>query len=362
MMRQDSNPPAGQRRDEPHMVGTSDAIRDLFATIRKFARTNAPVLITGESGTGKELAAQAIHERSDYAKGPFVPINCGGLPPDLVASELFGYEKGAFTGASKRKLGRIEAAAGGTVFLDEIGDLPLELQPHLLRFLQEKTIDRVGGNRPTPIDVRVIAATNVDLHQSVKEGKFREDLFYRLDVLTVNLPPLRKRGEDIDLLIRFFLNKFGEEMGQPHVTIDECLMKALHRYSWPGNVRELISRIRRGVIMAEDGIIRAEDLGLPDLARTDSRAAADAPTHEEGGPADVPVPGVINGHNVAESAKLGNVRLKEAVAAYESILVKRALKDCHNNIKKAAAQLGVSRVTLYRLIEKHGIESRRNND
>ena len=195
--------------DEQHMVGSDPTMQHAYETIRKIAVTSAPVLLTGESGTGKELAALAIHERSTYSKGPFVPINCGALPPQLIASELFGHEKGAFTGADRRHIGRIESAAGGTILLDEIGDLPLELQAHLLRFLQEGSIDRVGSRESIKVDVRVIAATNSDLRQAVADGRFRGDLYYRLNVLRLEMPPLRERGGDIDLLATYFLRVFS---------------------------------------------------------------------------------------------------------------------------------------------------------
>ncbi|MGH7000988.1 MAG: sigma 54-interacting transcriptional regulator, partial [Stellaceae bacterium] len=195
-----------------YMVGASPAMMRTFDSIRRFAASNAPVLITGDSGTGKELVARAMHERSVWKTGPFVAINCGAIPTTLISSELFGYEKGAFTGAATRKIGRIEVAENGTVFLDEIGDLPLETQVHLLRFLQEKTIERVGSCKSIMINTRVIAATNINLRQAVAERRFREDLYYRLNVLTLALPPLRERGEDVQLLAKFFLRRFADEL------------------------------------------------------------------------------------------------------------------------------------------------------
>ncbi|HJT08738.1 MAG TPA: sigma-54 dependent transcriptional regulator, partial [Stellaceae bacterium] len=208
--------PGAMRSDEPEpfMVGNSPAMHRVYDQIRKFGAADAPVLVTGESGTGKELVARAIHERSSYGKGPFVAINCAALPPTLIAAELFGYEKGAFTGANQRRIGRLESAHGGTIFLDEIGDLPLEQQAHLLRFLQEGTIDRVGGRNPVAVDARVICATNVDLGRAISDGRFREDLFYRLHVLSLELPALRERGEDVELLATFFLRKFADDHGR----------------------------------------------------------------------------------------------------------------------------------------------------
>ncbi|HIP77556.1 MAG TPA: sigma-54-dependent Fis family transcriptional regulator, partial [Kiloniellaceae bacterium] len=242
----DTQPPCGKARAlpaaatmadslEPHMVGESPAMQTVFNTIRRFALPAAPVLIQGESGTGKELAALAIHERSTFADGPFVAINCGGLPASLVASELFGHEKGAFTGAHQRKIGKLEAANGGTLFLDEIGDMPLELQPHLLRFLQEQTIERVGSNTPIRLNCRVIAATNRNLDRMIRKEQFREDLFHRLNCLTLNLPPLRERGEDIALVGTFFAKRFAAEMQAEDRILSEEALAAMRRYHWPGN-------------------------------------------------------------------------------------------------------------------------------
>jgi len=328
----------------PYLVGNSPVMRTIFETIRRFAPTETPILITGESGTGKELAALAIHERSERAAGPFIPINCAGLPPTLIGSELFGHEKGAFTGAYQRKIGRIEAAQGGTVFLDEIGDLPLELQPHLLRFLQEKTIDRVGGNRPIRVDVRVVAATNMDLAKAIKEGRFREDLFYRLNVLTLNMAPLRERGDDIDLLSTFFLQKFAEEMNRPVQGFESAAIRQLRLYGWPGNVRELVSCIRRSVVMSDGPRITARDLGFP-LGM------------QHGGPARPTTrPQATNGH-AAEVPTNTRVTLRQAKREAEFNLLQGALEQNGQNIKQTAEVLGVSRVTLYRLLKEHGIST-----
>ncbi len=329
----------------PYLVGNSPVMRTIFETIRRFAPTETPILITGESGTGKELAALAIHERSERAAGPFIPINCAGLPPTLIGSELFGHEKGAFTGAYQRKIGRIEAAQGGTVFLDEIGDLPLELQPHLLRFLQEKTIDRVGGNRPIRVDVRVVAATNMDLSKAIKEGRFREDLFYRLNVLTLNMAPLRERGDDIDLLSTFFLQKFAEEMNRPVQGFESAAIRQLRLYGWPGNVRELVSCIRRSVVMSDGPRITARDLGFP------------LGMQHGGGQARPTVrPQATNGQ-AAEAPTNTRVTLRQAKREAELNLLQGALEQNGQNIKQTAEVLGVSRVTLYRLLKEHGIST-----
>ena len=336
--------PAGEAdAAPPHMVGTSQAMRAAFNAIRKYATTDAPVLITGESGTGKELVALAIHERSVSKAGPFAPINCAALPPMLIASELFGHEKGAFTGAYQRKIGRIEAAKGGTLFLDEIGDLPLEMQVHLLRFLQEKTIDRVGGRGSIRVDVRVIAATNDDLNKAVAEGRFREDLFFRLNVLCLEMPPLRARGDDVDLLSTYFLRKFNEEMNRPDLGFDESARRAIRGYRWPGNVRELISCVRRGVVMAEGDKITLGDLSLPE--------GGEKPAVGEGRAA-----GTGYGGDLGEDGRA--MPLARARSELEIALIRRALARRDRNIKRTAEDLDISRVTLYRLMDKHGIQSR----
>ncbi len=306
---------------EEEMVGSSPAMLALFSAIRKVAGVEAPVLITGESGTGKELTAQAIHERSGRAGGPFVAVNCGAIPANLIQSELFGYEKGAFTGASQRRIGRIEAAARGTIFLDEIGDLPLDMQVNLLRFLQERTIERVGSTQPLHIDVRVVAATHVDLARAVAEGRFREDLYYRLHVLDVHVPALRERLGDVEVLARFFFRKFAAEKRSGVEGFSAQAMRAMEGHEWPGNVREMINRVRRAMVMSEHRLITPADLGLE---RRQSRRRL--------------------------------VSLAEARASAERQAVLNALKHSRNNVTQAAQQLGVSRITLYRLMEKMGIQ------
>ena len=327
---------------EPFMVGESPAMNAVFEAIRRFARTDAPVLIQGESGTGKELAAQAIHERSAFAAGPFVAINCGGLPSGLIASELFGHEKGAFTGAHQRKIGKLELANGGTLVLDEIGDMPLELQPHLLRFLQELTIERVGGSKPVPLNLRVVAATNRDLVEQVRRGAFREDLFHRLNCLTLSLPPLRERGEDLDLLSGFFVRRFSAEMGAGERRLGADALSALHRYDWPGNVRELISTVRRAVVMSDNPLLTAHDLGLeagePSTATTRCGRVAQ----------------FLSAPAIAEELP-ETATLESAKALVEERLVRDCLERHAQNVTSAARDLGVSRVTLYRLIEKYNL-------
>jgi DNA-binding NtrC family response regulator len=306
------------------MVGKSRPMLDLYAKLDRVTRVDAPVLITGESGTGKELVARAIHQHSRRAPGPFVPVNCGGLPESLVHSELFGHERGSFTGAHQRKIGSIETASGGTIFLDEIGDLPLELQANLLRFLQEKTIVRVGSTQRIPIDVRVIAATHVDLDKAVQEGRFREDLFYRLNVLHLSVPALRERSGDIDLLVQALFEEFADQKNAVVQGFSREAMRAMAAYAWPGNVRELMNRVQHAMIMSEHRLIRPADLGLS--SSTTAR-------------------------NV--------ITLSRARAAAESDVIRLTLRNNANNVSRAARELGISRVTLYRLMEKFGIDPSR---
>ena len=302
------------------MIGSSPRMNAVFNTIRRVAATNAPVLILGESGTGKEVAAQAIHRQSGRKAGPFIPINCGAIPEMLLESELFGHEKGSFTGAHMQRKGRIESADGGTLFLDEIGELPLALQVKMLRFLQEQTIERVGGRASIAVDTRVIAATNVDLKKAMTSGVFREDLYYRLAVVNLELPPLRDRQEDVAVLAKSFLRRFGAENGRPALVFSSSALKALEMHGWPGNVRELENRIKRGVIMAEGRQVNPADLELE--AATGSTART----------------------------------LKDAREAAEREIVLSALKKSKWKIAPAAAQLDISRPTLYELMEKLGIQ------
>jgi DNA-binding NtrC family response regulator len=299
------------------LTGSSEAIARLRGQLRKVAAADAPVLIWGESGTGKELAARAVHDGSARAQGPFVPINCGAIPASLVQSELFGHERGAFTGAGRRRAGLIESAAGGSVFLDEIGDLPLDMQVNLLRFLQEKTIYRLGGTRPLPVDVRVIAASHVRLEDAVARGTFREDLFYRLNVLTIEMPPLRERPEDVPALAETFFHDHARERSAHVRGFSHGALEAMRDHHWPGNVRELHNRVRRAAVMAEGRLIMPHDLGLdaggmPALALSGARVQAERRAIEAG---------------------LG----------------------AGKSITHVARELGVSRMTVYRLMAKHRI-------
>lgn len=304
------------------LVGLSGAIKNLRQQIVKVAQANAPVLIWGESGSGKELTAQAIHQKSARSSGPFIPLNCGAISASLIQSELFGHERGAFTGAAKEKRGLIESAAGGTLFLDEIGDLPMELQANLLRFLQEKTINRVGSAHSIEVDVRVIAASHVHLEQAVKLGTFREDLFYRLNVLPLVVPSLRERKEDLELLIQHFFKVFFQDKNPRLKGFSSKAIVAAKAYDWPGNVRELINRVRRAMVMAEGRLITPQDLGLD---RRGSTRNGDA---------------------------LDDARIRAERGA-----IHVSLQRAGKNITHAARDLGISRMTLYRLMEKHGIDS-----
>lgn len=302
------------------IIGDSPAIQALRRAIVKVGVTDAPVLIGGESGTGKELTARAIHAASSRRDGPFVPVNCGSIPPSLIQSELFGYEKGAFTGALKRQLGKIEAASGGSILLDEIGDLSLDLQVNLLRFLEERRIQRVGSVQETKVDVRVIAATHVDLLRAVQQGHFREDLYYRLNVLRVHVPPLRTRLDDIDRLAEHFFERFAAER-QPCVKGFSCkALAAMRCYHWPGNVREMINRVRHAAIMSDGPLINPKDLGLDETLD-------DA----------------------------GQFTLDAARIAAEKGAIALALSRSGDNLSQAARTLDVTRSTLYRLMEKHRI-------
>lgn len=317
---QASNAAVARGTDDTEMVGTTPAMMALFGQIRKTARVDAPVLIHGESGTGKELAAHALHERSPRADGPFIAVNCGALPSELIQSELFGHEKGAFTGAIERQEGRIEAASGGTLLLDEIGDLPLDLQANLLRFLQGGVIQRVGSSQDIAVDVRVIAATNVDLDEAVAAGRFREDLFHRLNVLQLEIPPLRERPDDIEVLAHFFFDRFRNESAPSLTGISRNTLHVMRHYEWPGNVRELINRMRRAMVMAEGRLLQPEDLGLE-----------------------------RRGH-WRQPRSLEEIRENAEHQAIRAALIRN--RQC---VTEAAQELEVSRMTLYRLMDRYGL-------
>lgn len=296
------------------MVGQCEAMQQLYRRIDKCGVTDAPVFIAGESGTGKELTARAIHDRSPRAGRTFVAINCAAIPPSLLQAELFGHERGAFTGALQRKIGRIESADEGTLFLDEIGDMPHECQAVLLRFLQEGTIERLGGTGPIKVDVRVISATHVDLDKAVEDGRFRSDLYHRLCVLRLVEPPLRERGGDIKLLANYALSMYKQDGARKLRGLSSDAIVAMSNYPWPGNVRELINCVRRAVVMSEGRFVTASDLGLPEA---------------ESGPA----------------VTLAEIRSKAEKDAIEHALQRHGYK-----LSEAAAELGISRATLYRLM------------
>lgn len=245
------------------LIGACPGMRDVFARVERVAATDLPVLVLGETGTGKELIAREIHQRSHRAHGPFVAINCGAIPENLLESELFGHVRGAFTGAVTTTIGKFHAASSGTLFLDEIGELPLQLQVKLLRVLEDGVVYRVGSPKGEKVDVRLVAATNKDLRREVKDGQFREDLYFRIAVVTIDLPPLRKRGEDIELLAMYFLKKFSSESGSPARSFTPEALEAIKGYSWPGNIRELENRIRRAVLFADGPHVRIENLDIP---------------------------------------------------------------------------------------------------
>lgn len=317
------------------ILGSNDKMLEVFKTVEKVAKVAAPVLILGESGTGKEMIANAIHRRSAFKDKPFMAINCNAIPESLIESELFGYEKGSFTGANTQKIGLIESAAGGTLFLDEIGDLPAAVQVKMLRFLQEKCIQRVGGRQEIMVDVRVLAATHVDLIEAVKGGRFREDLYFRLAVLVCKLPPLRERGDDIALLAQDFLVRFGKQSGREDLSFDPEALDTIVQHSWPGNVRELQNHIQRAVVMADGGRITCEDLEL-----TSSADGED---------------GQVSKHAWMSVDLFQAGGLKEARETLDRELVNQALDRNERNITAAAKDLNVSRPTLYELMVRLGI-------
>ncbi|MBP7275800.1 MAG: sigma-54-dependent Fis family transcriptional regulator [Kiritimatiellae bacterium] len=310
-----------------HITGQSPAMRDIFETIRQVAPARSTVLIEGESGTGKELVAQALHQLSPRSRGPFVAVHCASLSPTLLESELFGHERGAFTGATERRIGRFEMADGGTLFLDEIGEIDASVQVKILRVLEERRFERVGGRESVDVDVRLLAATNRHLADMVREGTFREDLFFRLNVVTLTLPPLRDRTGDLPLLVSRFLKEFAEENQRPSLTMSPDVLEAMSAYSWPGNVRELRNVVERMVVMARGDRLTARD--LPAVVRSAAPAAGSG--HARAGAA----PGTIED--------------------MERLMIRRTLEAHHGNRVAAAAALGISRRTLHRKLNEFGL-------
>jgi DNA-binding NtrC family response regulator len=318
----DIRPFEGNDISDRQIIGNCDGMRQLLANLQKMSSaTEVPVLISGESGTGKELVARELHRSSPRRAGPFVAVNCGALPPSIIHAELFGYEKGAFTGAHHRSIGRLEAAHSGTIFLDEIGDIPLELQVNLLRFIQERTIERLGSTETIRVDTRITAATHRDLAQAVERGEFREDLYYRLNVLELKLPPLRERGTDIKLLAEHYLRLFAHERSGEVLGFNQQALDWMASYSWPGNIRELVNRIHRAVIMFDDPWISAQELGFC---------------------------GIVNDNPTNSLARAKCEAEKQAIIL--------SLQKCRFNISAAARQLNITRTTLYRLMEKHAVD------
>jgi len=312
------------------LLGRSEAMQEVFRTIRRVAASRATVLIRGESGTGKELAARAIHEFGPRAAGPFVAVNCAGIPDALIESELFGHERGAFTDARERRIGRFEAASGGTLFLDEIGELAAPVQAKLLRALQERAIDRVGGSSPVEVDVRVVAATHRDLEKEVDAGTFRPDLYYRIHVVPLELPPLRERREDIRPLALHFLERARSEAGRGPSRIAPRAIAALERFPWPGNVRELANAIERAVALSERDVLELEDLP-PGIVRA-GRA-----------------------EEIREGLRSGELGIEDAAADFEREILQETLERCGWNQTRAAEQLRITRRSLKLKMDRHGL-------
>ncbi|WP_428531238.1 PEP-CTERM-box response regulator transcription factor [Rhodopila sp.] len=302
------------------IVSASPGMLKVCRDIEKIATTNVPVLLLGESGTGKEALARAVHDLGPRAAQPFIAINCGAIPENLLESELFGHERGAFTGAVKQTIGKIESAHKGTLFLDEIGDLPHPLQVKLLRFLQDQIVERIGGRQKIQVDVRIVSATNANLEDKISQGVFRGDLLYRMNAFTIRIPPLRERGSDIMLLANFFMNRFNQEFGRSFRGFTEHATHAMSSHDWPGNVRELENRLKRAVVMAERRLIDAVDLELA-------------------------VPG----------AELPDLDIRSARLRAEREVVQEALLRSNNTLAVAARLLGISRPTLYGLLDVHGL-------
>ena len=323
------------------IIGQSDAVGRLREKLALVAPTNASVLITGENGTGKELVARALHALSRRAPHAFVEVNCAAIPEDLIESELFGHEKGAFTGASSRHRGKFDLAHEGTLFLDEIGDMSLKTQAKILRILEEQRFERVGGSRPIQVDVRVVAATNKNLEEEIAKGGFREDLYHRINVLPLTVPPLRERREDIPLLAAHFLQELSEGGDAPAKTFSPAALEALSALPWPGNVRELKNFVFRLAILSPGAVIDVADLPLAASGQEPAPAAAEAP---EGAEADLLDP------------FLQVPSFREARALFEKQFLRRKLAECHGNVSLLAEKIGLERSHLYRKLKAYGLE------
>ena len=309
------------------IIGQCPAMMKIFSTVERVSSTDVPILITGESGTGKEMIAKAVHNLSLRGKGPFIPINCGAIPETLLESELFGYERGAFTGAHAQVLGKVEYAHNGTLFLDEIAELSPSLQAKLLRFLQDKTIQRVGGREDINVNARIVAATNVDIQKAIKNGKFREDLYYRIGVISLQLPPLRDRSDDILLIANYFLKRFSEGLSKRVKGFSASAVEYLKHYEWPGNVREIENKVQSAVIMSDAAFIEPQDLGC-------SQKSVDT------------------------KASFSGLNLKTAKDMVEKEIISAAMGQYNGNMSKIAEVLGISRPTLYDLLKKHDIQDK----
>lgn len=302
-----------------NIIGSSPEMENVFTMIRKVADTDINLLVHGEGGTGKELVAKSVHYRSSRRRGPFIIVNCGAIPEDMLESELFGHERGAFTGAHVQRRGKFELAHGGTIFLDEIGETPVQLQVKLLRFLHDRKIERLGGRKPIELDVRVVAATHRDLQKMMISGAMREDLYFLLSVIVINVPPLRDRGDDVVLLAKEFLRRFAHEMNKGIEDFTREAIQTMRSYSWPGNVRELENRVKRGVIISQGPTVNSHDMGI------------------EGDGAGLPL------------------SLKEARRELDIRYIRRALRKMGGNISKASVELGISRVCLHDLLKKYSL-------
>ncbi|HXG15271.1 MAG TPA: nitrogen regulation protein NR(I) [Calidithermus sp.] len=337
-------------REFSALIGRHPRMQDVYKTIGRIAATDVTVLLRGESGTGKELVARAIHHYSRRSGRPFVAVSCAAIPATLLESEMFGHERGAFTDARERRLGKFELAHGGTLYLDEIGDMPVDLQTKLLRALQERTIERVGGHEPVAVDVRVLAATNRDLEALMKEGRFREDLYYRLNVVTVHLPPLRERRRDIPLLVEHFLAKYADELGERGVAPEA--LDRLVAYDWPGNVRELENVIQRAMVMATGGVILPEHLPIGPVSPAAAAVAMDASLEEV---IERRLMECVRGLRERRSANLYDL----VVGLVEKPLLRAVLRETGGNQLRAAQILGINRNTLRKKLTEHGIDPER---
>jgi two-component system nitrogen regulation response regulator GlnG len=345
---------------ESGIVGRSEAMQQVFKMIGQVAGTDATALITGESGTGKELVARAIYHHSNRNTQPFLAVNCAAIPEQLLESELFGHERGAFTGATLQRIGKFEQCNGGTIFLDEIGDMTPATQTKILRVLQSGTFERVGGNTPLKVDVRIIAATNKPLEEAVAAREFREDLFYRLNVVRIHIPPLRERREDVRLLVNYFLKKFARDQETPPKSVSGSVIKALEQYHWPGNVRELENIVRRALVVAKGDAILLSDLP--------QEIAGHAPTTSASAPVSAGPASVGDAGGVADVVSLARKLFQWArkdpklklIPAVERELVLQALKETSGNQVQAAKLLGITRATLRKRIEKFGIQRELN--